>query len=132
MKYSLLMLTILSFNMFGMEPKQSFQESGTPALVLAARYQNLQHVKTLLRQGSWVNNRDGEGNTALHYAVRKGNVEIINELLKYEPDINRQNNKGKTALDIAWHQYICSDNRIAHLIVDLLQKNDALRAKQLK
>jgi len=67
----------------------------------AAKEGNLSRVKSLIENGSSVNDKDGNGMVQLHYAANHGNLDVLNVLLKGRADATQVTNKGNTALHIA-------------------------------
>ena len=59
---------------------------------------NIERVKSLLKQGSEINEKDGHGLTPLHYAAAFAELEIVKYLVEKGADINAQDHRGKTPL----------------------------------
>ncbi len=69
------------------------------ALHEAARSGRTDTVELLLKNGSDVNVRDGEGETPLHVAAKwGGRVEVARLLIAHKADVNATDNDGKTPL----------------------------------
>ena len=75
--------------------------AGTTPLMMAAVWNRLQIVRTLISAGAKVNISDEGGGTALIYAVWKGHVEVIRELLQHGADPNARTRDGRTPLMVA-------------------------------
>ena len=80
------------------------REDQITALVMAARYERLEAINTLLKSGIKVDSVDKHGWTALLGAVAEGRLEAVELLLRSGADINYANNNGDTALIIASSQ----------------------------
>ena len=94
--------------------KNAVAAGGTTALMLAAMYGRLEHVKMLfyfmtLHSGPVdLNLQDSRGFTALHHAVNTEAIEVVHELLlrlssasQSQIDLTLKDSNGKTALDLA-------------------------------
>jgi ankyrin repeat protein len=64
----------------------------------AAEAGDLNLVREILRCGSGINDRDGEGSTALLLAAYRGRVPVVSFLLEGGADVNAPNNRGYTPL----------------------------------
>jgi ankyrin repeat protein len=71
---------------------------GGNLLMVAAEYEQLDVVKTLIENKANVNAIDDRYNTALIYAAFKGNAEIASAILSRKPKVDFQNRKSHTAL----------------------------------
>ena len=80
---------------------QEPDERGFYPLVLAAYYDQVEMVGTLLQLGADPEARDGSGNTALMGASFKGFVATVETLLQHGAAIDAQNNEGASALTFA-------------------------------
>jgi ankyrin repeat protein len=58
-------------------------------------------VELLLRQGSSVHERDGEGQTVLFQAVQSKDPVLVELLLKKGADANARDSRGRTVLQLA-------------------------------
>lgn len=67
----------------------------------AAKKGNVEMVRTLVRKGANVNDKDKKGYTPLHYACTKGNPETVKILLEFGADVNAKTNNNKTPLTFA-------------------------------
>lgn len=67
----------------------------------AAKKGNAEMVKTLVRKGANVNDKDNKGYTPLHYACSNGNPESVKILLEFGGDVNAKTNNNKTPLSLA-------------------------------
>ena len=61
----------------------------------------IEMIKSLLKDGFKVNQKDENGDTMLIYAAEYGKNEIARYLLQNSADVNITNNQGKTALGVA-------------------------------
>ena len=78
------------------------EEDGWTALHLACFWGHIDCVKTLIRAGAAVDQRDVEGRTALHMACLYGEAEAVKVLLKAKAEKNLLAGRaGKTALEFA-------------------------------
>ena len=78
------------------------EEDGWTALHLASFWGHIECVKTLIRAGAAVDQRDVEGRTALHMACLYGEAEAVKVLLKAKAEKNLLAGRaGKTALEFA-------------------------------
>ena len=67
----------------------------------AAKKGNAEMVKTLVRKGANVNDKDNKGYTPLHFACAKGNPETVKILLEFGGDVNAITKNKKTPLTLA-------------------------------
>jgi ankyrin repeat protein len=74
------------------------------ALRLAAKNNNMEHVKALLENGADPNGSQDGGthDCAMHHAVIYANFPMMKLLVKYGADLTLQNAKGQTPLDLAY------------------------------
>jgi TonB family protein len=70
------------------------------ALLHAARYHNLDVLRTLVQSGASVNWQDERGMSALMYAAKPQDYEFIETLLKAHCDVNARNKNGLSALGL--------------------------------
>ncbi len=70
-------------------------------LVLAARNQNEEAFRALLRQGADVNAAQADGATALHWAAHWDNGEFVDLLIRAGAALNAENDHGATPLWLA-------------------------------
>ncbi|PWA77331.1 ankyrin repeat domain-containing protein 2a [Artemisia annua] len=68
------------------------------SLLEAARYNDLDDVKSLAAIGVSLDSKDAEGRTALHMASANGNVDIVNYLISNKVDVNACNVEDNTPL----------------------------------
>ncbi len=71
---------------------------GRTALMVAARYGELEIVRFLINNGADVNYEDNDGWTALKFAAGEGKLEIVKFLINNGADVNAKDNNGWTAL----------------------------------
>lgn len=64
----------------------------------AADQGNVGSVKTVIREGTDINERDRGGRTALMFSVNSGNKELVKLLIEKGADVNAKDNHGGTAL----------------------------------
>jgi ankyrin repeat protein len=74
---------------------------GSPALVLAASFDNREIVLEMLRHGARVNVADESGWTPLMYAAKRGDDELSTEFLRYGANVNSRSRDGISSLQIA-------------------------------
>lgn len=85
------------------------EEGGMTALMIAAKYCNVNIVQLLLDRGADLERRDNGGETALMFAAKKGSpfpmreglpgyTEILKTLLKQGAEVNARDKDGKSAL----------------------------------
>lgn len=65
---------------------------------------DIELVRSLIKEGIDINLKNEHGDTALHYASFFNCKDIIIELIKAGADINTENNVGNTPLDVARNQ----------------------------
>ena len=75
--------------------------SGTTALMLAVRLEQVALAETLIRKGASVSQADKEGNTPLMIACQKGQAKAVELLIDHGASINHEEQRGWTALMIA-------------------------------
>jgi hypothetical protein len=75
--------------------------AGATPLHLAAEYDQLVVVRTLLKKGAKIDATDIHGNTPLHYAVFKGRKETMLDLIKQGANVNIKDKYGRTALSFS-------------------------------
>ena len=83
-------------------------------LLQAAKDNDIEAVRRLLRQKADVNVGQGDGATALHWAARVDNLAIADLLLRAGAHVNAANDDGATAL------YLACTNRSAPIVDRLL------------
>ncbi|CAE7526635.1 ANKRD50 [Symbiodinium natans] len=76
-------------------------QTGVPALQLAAATDDLEALKELLDKGQDKDAKDAGGHTALMVAARHGRVECLTELLQRDADKEARDEEGRTALMLA-------------------------------
>ncbi|HET6669541.1 MAG TPA: ankyrin repeat domain-containing protein [Pyrinomonadaceae bacterium] len=81
--------------------KSAEHEGGHTNLMRAALEGRTEEVKTLLKGGADVNEKDDEGRTALMFAVTNIQTDAVNLLLDHGADVNATANDGCTALMLA-------------------------------
>jgi ankyrin repeat protein len=69
-----------------------------PPLSEAAKADDREGVRRLLKQGANVNALDGDGSTALHWAAYRDDLDVADQLLKAGAKVNIANDLGATAL----------------------------------
>ncbi|MBO7454734.1 MAG: ankyrin repeat domain-containing protein [Alphaproteobacteria bacterium] len=114
-----------------------------PQLIRAVESNDIQRIKSLLKQKVNIDDQDNNGKTALIHAVEKGNIEIIRELINYGKlqsalkvttqglsyaDLNKQDNNGWTALMYA----VENGNKEIVKILKNVTANANLQNKQMK
>ena len=72
-----------------------------PALITAAKSQDVATVRLLLADGVDPDTRQADGATALHWAVYRENHDIVAALIAAEADVNSVNRLGASALYLA-------------------------------
>jgi uncharacterized protein len=80
---------------------RALDDSGTPLLVLAARADQPDVVKLLLREGAEIDRRGRDGFCALGAAALRGNAQMVKLLLREGADVKVQSHTGHTALHLA-------------------------------
>lgn len=81
--------------------KETLNENLSIQLIWAAKHNNINRVKRLIKAGADVNIQNINEDTALIWASREGHAEIVRLLIEGGADINIQNNEGETALMVA-------------------------------
>ena len=76
-------------------------ELGRTPLFLAAKDNNLEMVRFLLKSRAGINVQDNDGQTLLHLAVKEKKREITQLLLYCNAKVNTQDNLGQTSLHLA-------------------------------
>ena len=76
-------------------------KKGSTPLMIAARYDKLQAVKYLLKQGADPSLQNNDGWNLLHFASLGGNPEVIELMLGHVPNIDSITKEGSTPLMIA-------------------------------
>lgn len=100
MKNAILTILIVAFVVSVTVP-DSFGESETPLLILAAMNGDEKQVKEMISAGVDVNTKGKDGETALMRAAMKGRVEIVKYLIQKSADVNATDIEGISALDLA-------------------------------
>src|SRR5580658_168944 len=77
--------------------------SGTTALVDAAKNQDTESIRALLKQHVDVNAPEADGTTALHWAAHWGDLETVDTLLREGASVTALNRYGATPLSEAVH-----------------------------
>ena len=72
-----------------------------PALITAAKNQDIVAVRLLLADGVDPDTRQADGATALHWAVHRNNHDIVTALINAGTDVNSVNRLGASALYLA-------------------------------
>lgn len=67
----------------------------------AVRADDLAAVKSFLKNGVNVNEKDNEGKTPLHYAAAYASRELVQFLIEQGADINARDGKGRTPMSVA-------------------------------
>ncbi|KAL2644546.1 hypothetical protein R1flu_012133 [Riccia fluitans] len=89
-----------------------YLENGTPEVAAtaaeltkefleAARYGDLEDVKTIVAQGVRLDSSDDQGRTALHMASANGHLEVVQYLISQGGDVNAKNAEDNTPLHYA-------------------------------
>ena len=73
----------------------------SPKLHSAVLRGNIDHLKTLLKEGANVNVPNSAGNTALHWAVKLDEKKIIQLLMNHGADLTIKNHANQTPCDVA-------------------------------
>lgn len=103
------------------------QRKTTFPLVTAAAKGNLGHVKSYIKKGEDINQKNRSRWTALAYAVKFDHFDIVRYLVENGADINQTVNTGETPLQIALKN---GKNNIAKYLVS--QKADVNKADVMK
>ncbi|MBC2696188.1 MAG: hypothetical protein HF982_13125 [Desulfobacteraceae bacterium] len=107
---------------------------GTPALVFACQYDNVDVVKALLAHGANVNSKDPDntdffiGDSALIFACGRGHIKVVKELLKNNADTNLKNMYGNTALITATDMWNTSQGKRLKIVQELLDSGADVNA----
>ncbi|MHC4478278.1 MAG: ankyrin repeat domain-containing protein [Planctomycetota bacterium] len=72
--------------------------SGSPVLLLAARWGHKQILELLLSQGAKMDSKDKRGRTAMHEAAANGHVDIVAYLIDQKAAIDTKDHSGRRAL----------------------------------
>ena len=83
-------------------------------LIDAARNNDVEAVKALLKQHATVNTTQADGSTALHWAAHRDNLALADLLIRNGADANAVNDDGATPL------YLACTNRSAPMVERLL------------
>ncbi|CAI9096919.1 OLC1v1033181C1 [Oldenlandia corymbosa var. corymbosa] len=78
-------------------PLESTSEN-VEALLEAARYDDLDDLKSLASAGTSLDAKDSQGRTALHMASANGHLEIVEYLVSHGVDVNAANTENNTPL----------------------------------
>ncbi len=81
-------------------------------LFLAIYKNNLDNIKTLIKEGANVNETDEDRYTPLHIACQEGNLDIIKYLIKKGAKVNAKTNYGSTPLHIFCQEGIVNSNEV--------------------
>ncbi len=110
-------IAVNAFFAAGINPNVKDEESGATALVLAAGHGDMEIVKTLLKGGANVNERDRAGFNALLRALQNKQDEVADVLLlQQDLDLNAQGSDGVTVL----MKYVARDR--ADIVQNLLAR----------
>jgi len=96
MKVRILILSLLVVSQIGFSQRKT-----TFPLVTAAAKGDLGRVKTYIRKGEDINQKNRARWTALAYAVKFDHIDIVKYLIENGADINETVNTGETPLQIA-------------------------------
>jgi ankyrin repeat protein len=105
----ILVLTGLSFVCFNYSYSSELHD--------AAKYGDVNKVKSLLDEGAYVNARDENKNTPLHYAATSKNKEVVQLLLDHKAFVNAPNEVESTPL----HKAVSSSltpKKVVQLLLD--------------
>ncbi len=78
-------------------------KSGASALQMAARFGDLEAVKTLIAAGARVNEKSAKGFTALHSAAIRGHTDIAKLLIASGAKVDEKNLTGMSAMHLLAH-----------------------------
>lgn len=92
-------------------------EERDTALILAAKKNNLNRVKELIKTGANINATGDGGWTPLMNASFQGHLDIVKELLKAKAKTNLEDYTGHTALTLA------SEHNYPNIVKELLLAN---------
>lgn len=77
-------------------------EGKTPLHVACEiKFENLQIIEILAKNGADIDARDGDGYTALQLAAIRGKMQIVKKLVELDADVNLTTMDGKDAADLA-------------------------------
>ena len=100
-------------------------EYGLHVLHYAAKYAQIETIKSLIQQKIDINIKDDDGWNALHHAARYGRTETIKLLLNRGVDMNVKDNDGNTELHhAAWHGHTETVKLLLDRGVDMNVKNN--------
>lgn len=95
----------------------------TPALIEAAKQNDITEVQSLLDKGTDINTKGPDGTTALHEVAFRGHKDLMELLLARGADVNARSNKGVTPL------YAACRKENTDIVNLLLQKGADVNAK---
>ncbi|XP_057337863.1 putative ankyrin repeat protein RF_0381 [Microplitis mediator] len=105
--YLIIVEQILTHEKYYLDP-DSTDNWGTPLLHLAARYNHVEIIFSLLKHAADINYKDQYGRTALHIATQARQIIATETLLDMGADINIEWENGHTPLDDANSPALCS------------------------
>ncbi|RAL48049.1 hypothetical protein DM860_017840 [Cuscuta australis] len=82
-------------------PEQSSPETmleDIESLIEAARYADIEDIKSLVSRGVSLDSKDSLGRTALHMASANGHLDVVNYLIDSKVDVNAFNEEKNTPL----------------------------------
>ncbi|KAL8878265.1 MAG: hypothetical protein Q9198_003885 [Flavoplaca austrocitrina] len=88
--------------------------NGETPICVAARYGNVEAVRSLFKHGVSPNTRDEDGNTPIHGAAFSGHHEMIETLVDHGADLTAQNDAGESGLHVFLRSEHCG--RFHHLV----------------
>ena len=118
-------LTAASFDLLlekGADPTSAID--GETPIHVAARYGNVESVRSLFKHGVSPNIKDEDGNTPIHGAAFSGKHEVIQILVDHGADLTAQNNAGLSGLHTFLHSGF--DDRWKPTLVLLLGRRGVL------
>lgn len=80
-------------------------QTGWTLLTVASMFARTEMMKSILRKGASLNERDREGWTALHWAAWENNTDAISILLGEGAEVDPLDNKGQTPLILSFRFY---------------------------